>query len=303
MRQSGLSASGLAAAAELRSFTVPKSKACVSVVIPVFNEALRIRDTVEALSWADEVIVADGGSTDGTAELAGEAGAKVIDARGGTIASQRNAGIAAAHNTWILALDADERVPDQLRDEIAEVVEAPQHEAYRLRFRNFYLGREMRHGRWGNEFHVRLFRSDRRFQQRSVHESLETVSDVGTLHESIEHRPYRDLSHHLEKMARYACWGAEDLALRGRRTSYAQLTFHPAWRFFREYIVCGGWKDGRAGLLLAMLSGCSALLKYAHLQEIEWQTETEPVLDEPGFLLPPYPAETPQETWPKSSGS
>jgi len=161
----------------------------------------------------------------------------------------------------------------------------------------------MRHGRWGNEFHVRLFRSDRRFQERNVHETLETVADVGSLRASIEHRPYRDLAHHIEKMARYARWGAEDLALRGRHASGAQMTFNPAWRFFREYIVYSGWKDGRAGLLLAMLSASSALMKYAHLQEIEWQTATEPVPAEPAFLLPPYPAEAPQEAWPKSSDS
>ena len=303
MRQSELSASGLAAATEPRSFTTPSSTIRVTVVIPVLNEAIRIRAAIEALYWADEVIVADGGSTDHTPELASEAGAKVIDARGGTIASHRNAGIAAAHNHWILALVADERVPDQLRDEIARVVESPQHEAYRIRFRNFYLGREICHGRWGNEFHVRLFRSDRRFQQRNVHEILEAVADVGSLRESIEHRPYRDLAHHIEKMARYARWGAEDLALRRSHTSSAQLTFRPAWRFFREYIVYSGWRDGRAGLLLSVLSACSAVLKYAHLQEIEWQTASEAVPAEPGFLLPSYPAEAAQEAWPKSSDS
>ena len=247
------------------------SKIAITVVIPALNEAARIRDAVEALAWADEVIVADGGSQDCTIELAREAGAKVIDARGGTIASQRNAGIAAARNSWVLALDVDERVPSELSAEIASMLAKSAHEAYRIRFRNFYLGHELRHGRWGREWHVRLFQSNRRFLERRVHEHLEPVADVGTLVAPIEHSPYRDLTHHLQKMIRYSQWAAEDLSLRGRRSSFAHLTVNPAWRFFREYIIYGGWRDGRAGLMVAALSACSALLKYAHLQALDWQ--------------------------------
>ncbi|MBZ5641497.1 MAG: glycosyltransferase family 2 protein [Acidobacteriia bacterium] len=270
----------------------------MTVVIPTLDEAARIRSAVEALSWADEIIVADGGSTDRTPELAGEAGAKVIDARGGTIASQRNAGIAAATNRWILALDTDERVPDQLRDEIAAAVDAPLHQAYRIRFRNFFLGREIRHGRWGYEFHVRLFQSDRRFQERNVHETLESVGDLGSLRSPLDHSPYRDLSHQIEKMARYARWGGEDLAVRGRRASAADLTFRPVWRFFREYLVYDGWKDGRAGLLLALLSACSALLKYAHLQAIEWETTAQTIPAEQLIPVPSSIKDPAAEAWP-----
>jgi glycosyltransferase involved in cell wall biosynthesis len=249
-----------------------KPKILISIVIPALNEAARIRDAVEALAWADEVIVADGGSQDSTIELAREAGAKVLDARGGTIASQRNAGIAAARNSWVLALDVDERVPSELSAEIALMLAEPMHEAYRIRFRNFYLGHELRHGRWGREWHVRLFQANRRFFDRRVHEHLEPVADIGTLVAPIEHSPYRDLTHHLQKMVRYSEWAAEDLSLRGRRSSFAHLTVHPAWRFLREYIVYSGWRDGRAGLMVAALSACSALLKYAHLQALDWQT-------------------------------
>ena len=287
MRQTVPSAAAIAVAGDLCISARTRPKIRVTVVIPTLNEAARIRTAVEALSWADEIIVADGGSTDCTPELAGEAGAKVIDARGGTIAAQRNAGIAAARNRWILALDADERVPDQLRDEIARILDAPLHQAYRIRFRNFFLGREIRHGRWGNEFHVRLFQSDRRFQERNVHETLEPIGDQGSLRSPLEHSPYRDLSHQIEKMARYARWGGEDLSVRGRRASAADLTFRPVWRFFREYIVYGGWMDGRVGLLLALLSACSALLKYAHLQSIEWETTAQTI---PAAQLLPVPS-------------
>jgi glycosyltransferase involved in cell wall biosynthesis len=243
----------------------------VTVVIPTLNEAAQVCEAVSAARWADEVIVVDGGSTDGTPVLARSMGAAVFEVPRRTIAAQRNAGIVAARNDWILALDADERVPDELRDELGAVLAAPQHAAYRIQFRNFYLGRELRHGLWGRDWHVRLFSRDRRFVERRVHESLEPIDDVGSLSVQLEHRPYRDLTHHLEKMTRYARWGAEDLYARGRRAGTWDMTVVPAWRFFREFVIFSGWRDGRPGFVVAKLSACSAILKYAYLFALEWQ--------------------------------
>ena len=123
----------------------------ITVVIPTLNEAWQIAEAMDALSWADEVIVADGGSTDDTVTIARERGAKVMEVTGTTIAGQRNAAIAVARNEWVLALDADERVTDDLRSELAQVVAAPTppQVAYRIRCQNIYLGHERRRGKWG----------------------------------------------------------------------------------------------------------------------------------------------------------
>lgn len=303
MREKITSKRPFAAGGKLYVSTACRPRIPITVVMPTLNEAARISAAIKALQWADEVIVADGGSTDDTAELARQAGALVLDSHGGSIASQRNAGIRAARNEWILTLDADERVPDDLRDEIAALVIAPKHRAYRIRFRNFYLGREMRHGRWGNESHVRLFRSSLRFLERRVHEHLEPVSNVGILRARIEHSPYRNLAHHIEKIARYSLWNAEDLALRGQRTNFAQLTIHPIWRFFREYFIYSGWRDGRAGLVVALLSASSAVMKYAHLQELEWQTAAQTAPTAEDLPLPFDPGEAPPESWAITSDS
>jgi glycosyltransferase involved in cell wall biosynthesis len=257
------------------------SKLPLTIVIPTLDEAAQIREAVSAALWADEVIVVDGGSTDGTPILARSAGATVLEVPRRTIAAQRNAGIAVARNDWILALDADERVPNELRDELGTLLASPQSAAYRIHFRNFYLGQELRHGGWGRDWHVRLFSHDRRFVERRVHESLEPIDDVGSLSGHLEHRPYRDLTHHLEKMIRYARWGAEDLCARGRRAGAWDMIGVPAWRFFREYVIFSGWRDGRPGFVIAILSACAALLKYAYLFVLEWQTATP---------LPPLPA-------------
>jgi glycosyltransferase involved in cell wall biosynthesis len=245
----------------------------LSVVIPTFNEGHQIGAAVQDLRWADEVIVVDGGSTDRTAEIAESLGARVLVVRGETIAAQRNAGIAEAANQWVLALDADERVSAALRDAIAEVVRvAPSddgavatHAAYRIRFENHYLGRELRHGPWGRDWHIRLFTRDRRYRCNRVHERLESIEDVGVLPGVIVHRPYRDLAHHVAKIVKYARWGADDLHARGRRANLWTLCVRPAWRFFRDFVLLSGWRDGVEGLIASALGAFAAFLKYAFL--------------------------------------
>lgn len=243
----------------------------VSVVIPTLNEGGQIAAAVSDLAWAEEVIVVDGGSTDDTRARAEAAGARVLLLTGQTIGAQRNAGIAAARNRWVLALDADERASEELRGEIARVVAgdlagAPDVKAaYRMKFRNHYLGRELRYGPWGRDWHVRLFTNERRFETQRVHEALERIADVGTLAGPIIHTPYRDIAHHVAKIVKYARWGADDMRARGRAPSVWALTTRPAWRFLRDYLFFSGWRDGVVGFIAATLSAFAAFLKYAFL--------------------------------------
>ena len=245
----------------------------VSIVIPTRNEALQIGECVRGLAWAGEVIVVDGASADGTAESARAAGARVLNgARAGTggqtIAAQRNAGIGAAAHEWVFALDADERIGPALAGELAAVVAAPRHEAYAVHRRNVYLGRVMRHAGWGNNWTVRLFRRDRRFIERRVHEGLEAVSDVGRLGAAMDHTPYRDLAHHWQKLTLYAGWGAQDLAENGRRAGLGDLLLRPPFMFFRSYVLQRGFLEGWRGAVLSGFAAISVFLKYARLWEL-----------------------------------
>jgi glycosyltransferase involved in cell wall biosynthesis len=241
----------------------------LTIVIPVLDEGDRIGACVEHLVWADEVIVADGGSTDGTVAAARSAGAVVLERTGPTIAAQRNAAIASARNTWVFALDADERIPSELRDELAQVVRSPRHPAYEVRRRNYYLGRELRRGHWGRDWVVRLFTRERRFVGRRVHEGLEPVPGTGQLRACLRHDPYRSLSHQLAKMDRYGRWAAEDMYDAGRRATLWNLAARPAGRFLRAYLLHGACWDGRAGLVMSALGGYTTFLKYAHLWAME----------------------------------
>ena len=245
----------------------PAERIPVSVVMPTLNEAPRLKQTLADLYWADDVIVVDGGSTDETAAIARRAGARVLTVPGATIAAQRNAGIAVARHHWVVALDADEQVTLELRRSLIALCASSNlpYSAFRVRSRNWHLGRELRHGPWGRDWKVRVFSRDRRYGEQRVHEHLEGLDDVGTLEGELLHHPYRDLSHQVLKIAQYAKWAAQDQAARGRRGRLRDLLFRPPWRFVRDYVVYSGWRDGAAGFVVASVSAFSVFLKYACL--------------------------------------
>jgi len=245
----------------------------VTAVIPTLNEAGQIADCVRTVTWADEVIVADGGSSDETPRAAEAAGAKVLRGRWTTIAAQRNAAIAAARNQWVLAVDADERVGTDLAQEINATVHAPAHRAYAVRRANRYAGRTIRFGGWGDDWVVRLFQRDKRYVEIRVHEHLERGTDVGRLRAPLVHTPYRDLSHYLEKMDRYAKWGAEELADRGRRAHLADIVLRPPARFLSMYVLRLGLLDGWRGAVLSGLGAISVFLKYIRLWELQHKAD------------------------------
>lgn len=244
----------------------------VSIVLPVRDEAARVASFLDAHRWAADIVVVDNGSHDDTAAVAAGLGARVLSCPGMSIGAARNAGAEAAACEWILALDIDEVAGRDIAAEIGAVLAAPRYDAYRLRRRNFYLGREQRRGSLAHDWIVRLYRRRLRFTTPKVHEVLDVAAPVGVLRGTLRHEPYSDLAHHLSKMNRYARWGAEELYARGRRASLAALIGRPVWRFWKAYFIYGHMLDGRAGLVVSMLDAQSAFLKYAHL----WALEGEP---------------------------
>jgi glycosyltransferase involved in cell wall biosynthesis len=247
----------------------------VSIVVPARNEGARIASFVQAHAWAAECIVVDNGSTDDTVAAAAAAGARVLDASGLTIGAARNVGIAAATEEWVLSLDCDETAEPALADELRAVIGAPEHDAYRIRRRNRYLGREQTRGTWGRDWVLRFARRDCRYDTVAVHEQLLAPAPHGDLRAALWHEPYRDLSHHLTKMDQYARWGAEALYAKGRRASVLDLTLRPLWRFGKAYFLTGHCLDGRFGLVTSLLGAQTAFLKYAHLWALERERGAE----------------------------
>jgi len=224
---------------------------------------------VASVRWAREVIVVENDSSDGTIELSKRAGATVMSHPFTTIGVQRNAAIECAVSDWILVVDADERGSPPLGEEIRRVIAAPGgRDAFRVPRRNFFLGREVKHGGWASDRPVRLFRSALRYNASRVHEHVDVKRVVGELSEPLVHTPYASFDDYFEKLDRYSRWWAEDRYERGRRGGALSVVFRPPARFVSMYLFRGGWMDGGAGAVLCALAAGSVLAKYARLWEL-----------------------------------
>jgi glycosyltransferase involved in cell wall biosynthesis len=246
----------------------------VSVVIAARNEAANIAACIESVRWAREILVIEDGSTDDTAQNAEAAGAIVVSNPFATIGLQRNAGIERASCEWILAVDADERGSVDLGIEISAVIAAPRYDAYRVPRRNFFLGREIRHGGWESDKPIRLFRSSIRYNASRVHERVKVSGATGTLSASLTHEPYASLDAWFEKLGRYSRWWAEDRLNSGGRVGVASVVFRPPLRFLAMYLIRGGWKDGARGAVLACMAATSVMAKYAWLWALGMRKRT-----------------------------
>ena len=257
----------------------------VTVVIAAHNEADQIDACVRSVAWAAEVLVVENDSTDDTIAIARAAGATVFSHAFQSIGAQRNAAIARATHPWVLVLDADERATESLGAEIRRRIAESSGEAWRIRRRNWFLGREIRHSGWNRDRPVRLFRSHLRYDERPVHEHVVTSAEPAVLDESLLHQPYANLTEYFEKLGRYSRdWAAQNHA-RGKRTSVLTLAVRPQMRFVTTLILRGGWRDGWQGVAISVLAGVSVAAKYAHLWALQHKRNGH-VRDGSGELWP-----------------
>lgn len=241
----------------------------VTAVIAAHDESANITDCIASVEWAREVIVVENDSTDDTVTLAKSAGATVLSPPFTTIGEARNKAIERATTRWVLVVDADERCTPELAAEIRKVTAAASASAYRVKRRNFFLGREIRHGGWGgdNDHPVRLFRREHRYNASKVHEHVDVSGGIGQLNAALLHYTYTSLDQYFEKFDRYSRWWAEQHYRNGRRGTAAAVVLKPPARFFKMYFLKGGFRDGAHGLILACLAAASVMAKYARLWE------------------------------------
>lgn len=240
----------------------------LSVIIITKNEAANIRDCLNSVRFANQWIIVDSGSTDGTQAIARELGATVIEtADWPGFGPQKNRALDAADGDWILSIDADERIPDALRDEILAVLENPRSDAYALPRLSAYCGRFIRHSGWYPDYIVRLFRRDAgRFSDALVHENIELRRpDHGKLKTPMIHYSYRDDEAYLAKLQQYSSLGARQAFARGKRAGLGTAIAHALSSFLRSYVFKLGFLDGKGGLMVAISSAESTYHKYFKL--------------------------------------
>lgn len=245
----------------------------LTAIVPTFNEESNISDCLAGLGFADEILVVDSFSTDRTVELArAHPRTRVLQHAYAGNGPQCNWAMEHAAHPWILIVDADERVSPELAAEIAKVLrEGPRADLYRLRRKNIFLGREIRGSGWGRDRLVRLFkRGAARYPERRVHADIEAGGvRAPVLAAPLTHFTVRSLDQYLEKLDRYARWGAEDLYAEGRRAGVIEIGLRPLWRLVRSWVLEGGFRDGLPGVILCGLQAYGVFLKWSMLWELQ----------------------------------
>lgn len=240
----------------------------ISVVIITKNEEASIRRCLESVSWADEIVVLDSDSSDRTAEICRELGAKVSVAREWPgFGQQKNRALDMATGDWVLSLDADEWVTPELGKEIrAAVSQTGNASAFRIPRLSSFCGRLMRHSGWWPDHVVRLFRRGAaRFSDDIVHERVIVEGEMGALSNPLMHETYVALEDMLEKFNNYSTLGARMLHERGVRGGLFKGVLHGVGAFVRTYLLRRGFLDGREGFMLAVANAEVTYYKYAKL--------------------------------------
>lgn len=279
----------------------------LTVTVITKNEAAHIAAALDSVAWADETIVVDSGSTDGTVEIARSMATRV-EVRGWPgYSAQKEYAAGLASNDWILSLDADERVTPELAAEIRALMDnAPAASGYRIPRVTWYLGRWIRSTDWYPDYQLRLY--DRRagsWNGRQVHESIELRGTPGMLRHPLQHYAYRNMSHHLATIDRYTTIAAEQWLAAGRRTSLLSACLHADLAFLRNYVLRKGFTDGGAGLLVSILNSYYVFLKFAKLWELQRSGRVQQAAagTEAAGQPPPGPAVLPDSARAAHAGS
>jgi glycosyltransferase involved in cell wall biosynthesis len=247
----------------------------LSVIIITKNEAHNVTDCIQSVDFADEVIVYDSGSTDGTPDLCRQLQAKV------TITSdwpgdgpQKNRALEEVTGNWVLCLDADERVTPALAKEIQAIITHTDKSAFDIPYQSTYCGKKIRFGDWRGESHVRLFqRGKARFTEDIVHCHLQVSGATGKLKNKIIHHPFHDLGSMLYKLNDYSTQSAKRLFAKGKKATLLTAISRSCWTFFKGYLLKFGFLDGREGFLLAVSNAQGTYYRYVKLMVLGLQNK------------------------------
>lgn len=242
----------------------------LSVTIITRNAASQLESCLVSVAFAEEVVVVDSGSTDGTIDLARGRGARVIAKEWLGFGRQKQYAVDAAKHDWVLCLDADEALSEELRESIVAELKGPRGFVYAMPRRNRFLGCWLKHGEGYPDWSVRLFhRRHARWGDEAVHEKVHTQASVLRLRGDLLHDSAETLEKYLDKQNRYTSLQAKALRDAGRRASLFHLAFSPLLRFIKFYFLRLGFLDGIAGLVHITIGCMNTFNKYAKLKALE----------------------------------
>jgi glycosyltransferase involved in cell wall biosynthesis len=244
-------------------------RAALSAVLITRNAAAVLGACLESLAFADEILIVDSASSDGTLEIAARHGARVVAKEWLGFGRQKQFAVDQAKHDWVLCIDADERVSPELGASIARALAAPVSPVYRMARRNRFLGRWLSHGEGYPDWSPRLFnRMNARWSDDLVHEKVLYAVTPGTLEGDLLHDSSDDLAAYLERQNRYTTLAARQAFELGRSAGVLHLLASPVVRFFKFYVLRLGFLDGVPGLLHISIGCMNSYLKYAKLMEL-----------------------------------
>lgn len=265
----------------------------LSVVITTFNEEKNIKDCLESIKWVDEIIIVDGGSEDRTREIARNYTDKIFQKENtSNLNINKNFGFESAKNKWILSLDADERIPENLKEEIIGTINKSNVDGYLIPRKNYFLGKWIRHCGWHPDYQLRLFKKGKGvFECVHVHELIKIEGNIDYIKNPFLHFSYPDLTTYIKKLNFYTTFEAEFIYKEKmgkikniflnfitkpqnrrpilRHIWWKYIPCKPLFRFFLIYFLQKGFLDGKRGLILAFCSAFSdyvSMAKYWYLR-------------------------------------
>ena len=247
----------------------------LSVLIITYNEEANIGRCLDSVQdIADEIVIIDSQSEDHTVEICLQKGAKVVQIPFENFVKQRNNANAAASYDYIFTIDADEVLSPELITAIKALKENWQYDVYEINRLNNYCGQWIKHCGWYPEWRPRLF--DRRKVQWSgllVHETLdlEPSATKSRVNGHLLHYSYNSVSEHIQRINRYSDLTAQEAFMKKKKSSLFKIWFNPKLRFFRDYIIKGGFRDGYYGYTICKISALTTFLKYSKLIDIQRQ--------------------------------
>ncbi len=247
-----------------------KERENLSVTIVTLNEEKNIRDCLESIKWADEIIVVDSGSTDRTLEICREFTDMLYINPWPGMNEQKRLAAEKATNQWILNIDADERITDELKKEICDILKNPAFDGYRFSRKNYFLGRWMKHGGWHPDYVLRLFRKDAAcYKGIDPHDKVIIKNGrAGTIKAPLLHYTYTSLSQYFARQNSYLTEAAIERFKNNKTVSPFSIPFRMIWKFIETYILKRGFMDGFHGLIAAMGAAFSTYQKYAKIWEL-----------------------------------
>ena len=242
----------------------------LSVVIITLNAADKLEACLQSVDFADEIFIVDSGSSDNTLEIANNHQARIIKQEWLGYGKQKRFATEQAAHDWILSIDADEQVSDELRASLQEAMKSPGYQAYQMSRRNRFMGRWLGHGEGYPDLSLRLYnRNYANWSEDPVHEKVVTQAPVGRLKGDLLHESESSIAEYLEKQNSYTTLQAETLYAKGKHSGAVKIILSPLFRFIKFYFLRLGILDGIPGLVHILIGCYNSMLKYAKLWELQ----------------------------------